>query len=127
MQRRVPEGIIISCDFCGTDWDQETAMIEGHHGSVLCLECFKTAYVEAAAPASDAPASVGPTSAAGRDFCCSLCLRTLGGDVPHWRHAPMASPPPGFNPEAVVCGDCLKQAAGAFHKDPDVPWSRPAK
>ncbi len=117
MQRRVADGIIISCDFCGSDWDQQAAMIEGHHGSVLCLECFKSAYVEAAAAASDA----------GRDFSCSLCLRTLDGAVPHWRHPPLASPPPGFNPEAVVCGDCLKQAAGAFHKDPDVPWSRERK
>jgi hypothetical protein len=120
MQRRVEDGIMISCDFCGTDWDQETAMIEGHHGSVLCLECFKTAHA-AAAPAPDANRD------AGSDFSCSLCLRTLAGDVPHWRHPPMSSPPPGFNPDAVVCGDCLKQAAGAFHKDPDVPWSRARK
>ncbi len=114
MQRQVNEngetGIIISCDFCGTDWDQQTAMVEGHHGSVLCLECFKQARKQ--------------MTPAARAFDCTLCLQTRPTDTPHWRHAPFASPPPGFNPEAVVCEPCLKQAAAAFHKDPDVPWSK---
>ena len=37
MQREDPEGIVISCDFCRRDWDGQEAMIEGHHGSILCL------------------------------------------------------------------------------------------
>lgn len=116
MQRQVKDGdetgIVISCDFCGTDWDQQSAMVEGHHGSVLCLECCKQGR-EA-------------LTAAPHAFDCTLCLQTRPADTMHWRHPPFASPPAGFNPEAVLCEACLKQAAAAFHKDPEVPWTKHA-
>jgi len=116
MQRTEDGFIIISCDFCGTDWDEVRPMIEGHHGSVLCLECLKVALDHLA-------------TAEGR--CdCTMCLRELpGATMPHWRPArqPGAALLAGANPLAVICADCVNQAAGTFSKDPDVDWKRPVK
>ena len=112
MQRTEPEGIVISCDFCGSDWDEVKPMIEGHHGSVLCLACMQAA-LEKIEP--------GDSS-----FSCTLCLMDKDSDVPRWSHpAPSSDPPPGINPHAVLCQDCLNQAAGTFSKDPDVDWKKP--
>jgi ClpX C4-type zinc finger len=110
MQRTEDGFIIISCDFCGTDWDEVKPMIEGHHGSIVCLTCFERAF---------AGASPGPDK-----FSCTMCLRDLPADTPRWRHPER---PASANPVAAICEDCIDQAAGAFHKDPDVPWSKPAK
>jgi hypothetical protein len=113
MQRREPEGIIISCDFCGTDWDpydesNPRPMVEGHHGSVICLECVKIALVEIAAVPGE--------------YRCTMCIREgLPADLPRWSH-PSPAPSPGLEPMAVICRNCLNQAAGRFSKDPDVPW-----
>ena len=108
MQRTEPEGIVISCDFCGCDWDEVKPMIEGHRGSVLCLECLKLAL---------------PATEAGQDgFACTMCIRDLPSYVPRWAHP---RPGPGANPTAVLCEDCISQAAGTFSKDPDVDWKRP--
>lgn len=104
MQRTENGGVIISCDFCGTDWDPDTGlppMSEGHHGSVLCLECMKLALVEA--KPMDKP------------YACTLCLLD---DVP----ATMPAYRGSKRPNAVACEDCIKQAAGVFSKDPDVDW-----
>lgn len=113
MQRREQQFVVISCDFCGTDWDEVRPMIEGHHGSVLCLECLKLAL--------DALAT------REQGFHCSLCLRDLPGSEPHWRPPPTSATPvpPGLNPQAIACKDCINQAAGTFSKDPDVDWKRP--
>jgi hypothetical protein len=101
VQRQDPEGIVILCDFCRRDWDGQEPMIEGHHGSVLCLQCLQQALVE------QAP---GPDK-----FKCTLCLRfNIPPEMPRWRH-------PG-NPEAVVCQECMYQAARAFHRNKDVPF-----
>ena len=43
MQREEPDGIVILCDFCRRDWDGQEPMIEGHHGSIICLQCLKLA------------------------------------------------------------------------------------
>lgn len=113
MQRTEAGGIIISCDFCGTDWDpydetQSRPMIEGHHGSVICLECVKMALREMTP-------GEGP-------FFCTLCRHEdLPADLPRWRH-PHASSSPGLNAEATACQPCINQAAGRFSKDPDVKW-----
>ena len=105
MQRREPEGVVITCDFCGTDWDEVIPMIEGHHGSVLCLSCLKKA-LESLVPA---PA----------EFPCTLCLQTHPvGDL-QWVPSPL---PATANQRAMACKPCIFQAAGTFSKDKDVDW-----
>ncbi len=115
MQRTEAGFIIISCDFCGVDWDEVIPMIEGHRGSVLCLSCMKTALDHLTTTESP--------------FACCMCLRELPGDKPHWRpqRDPEAALLPGANLLAVVCESCLNQASGTFSKDPDVDWKRPVK
>jgi hypothetical protein len=108
MQRRLPEGIVIACDFCGTDWDEVLPMIEGHQGSVICLPCLDKALAQ--------------QSGGEHDVKCSMCLREVSAARPHWSPTP---PPPQGNPQAVICDDCINQAARAFDKDPDVDWKRP--
>jgi len=113
MQRTEAEGIVISCDFCGTDWDpfdQENTnpMVEGHHGSVICLSCLKRALAERK------PAESG--------FNCTMCLEDRDAGAERWFH-PTPVPSEGLNPEAAVCLRCIHQAAGRFHKDPDVSWT----
>ncbi|MCE9589871.1 MAG: ClpX C4-type zinc finger protein [Planctomycetes bacterium] len=101
MQRTEDGGIVISCDFCGTDWDEVRPMIEGHHGSVICLDCLKLAVVQAA-------------PAEGK-YSCPLCLRdNIPATLPRWSHP--------SHPNAIACEECIHQAARAFHKDPDVDW-----
>ena len=109
MQRNEDGGVVISCDFCGTDWDELVPMIEGHRGSVLCLECLKAAH--------DQARPQDPL------FSCTMCLREgLPVDLARWTHP---SPSPTANRLAVICADCISQAAGTFSKDPDVDWMRP--
>jgi len=105
MQRREPEGVVITCDFCGTDWDEVLPMIEGHHGSVLCLSCLKTA-LESLKPA---PA----------EFKCTLCLQTHPTGDLQWIPTPL---PEKANKYAASCKPCIFQAAGTFSKDKDVDW-----
>jgi hypothetical protein len=101
MQREDPEGIVIVCDFCRRDWDGQEAMIEGHHGSILCLECLKRALSE-------------QKPAEGK-FKCTLCLRfNMPPEMPRWINSD--------HPDAIVCQECLYQAAKAFSRNPDVPW-----
>jgi hypothetical protein len=116
MQRTVDGGVVISCDFCGADWDQVRPMIEGHHGSVLCLPCLERALQEA--------------KPANADFRCSLGLTDEDAGTLAWGPPPTPGEPPaaGRNPHAVACGDCIQQAARGFSRDPDVPfkWDRSA-
>lgn len=107
MQREEDGGVVISCDFCGTDWDEVRPMIEGHHGSVLCLDCLKFAM------AMSQPAEA--------DFSCTMCLRPHEAGENVWRHP---DKPDDANPDACLCNGCRKQAAGTFSKDPDVDWKR---
>lgn len=97
MQRQDPDGVVISCDFCASDWDQVRPMIEGHRGSVLCLDCLRQA-LDQAAPAS-------------HDFDCTLCLQHRPAGRKFWRHR-----------NAAVCYDCIRLAAKTFHKDPDTDF-----
>ena len=104
MQRTEHGGVIISCDFCGTDWDPQTGlppMSEGHHGSVLCLGCLKIALIEAE-----------PRTA---PYACTLCLLD---NLPATLQAYQSA----ARPNAIACRDCIHQAAGVFSKDPDVDW-----
>ena len=107
MQRNESNGgVVISCDFCGTDWDEVLPMIEGHRGSVICLECFKQAHADL-------------TEQAG-EFQCTLCIReNLPQDLPRWKPD---DPSAQADRQAIVCGDCIQQAAGAFDRDQDVDW-----
>jgi len=105
MQREDPEGIVIVCDFCRRDWDGVEPMIEGHHGSILCLECCKAALREQAVHEDK--------------YKCTLCLRfNIPGAVPRWSNA--AHPGGG---EAIVCQECLYQAARAFSRNEDVEFT----
>lgn len=114
MQRTEDGYIIISCDFCGTDWDEVRPMIEGHHGSVLCLECLKTL--------------LGTLTPAAEKFQCTMCLRSKPAGTPQWRPArPPDAPPPGLNCDAVICHDCVEQAADTYTRDQDIDWVRPDK
>jgi len=108
MQRRDGDGIVIACDYCGTDWDQVRPMMEGHKGSVICLACVDSA--------------VGAIKAQAGEYNCTLCQRNqLPQDLPRWRPASQ----PGANPDAIVCRECLDQAVRTFDRDPDVDWSKP--
>jgi hypothetical protein len=114
MQREESDGVIISCDFCGIDWDPNDhtyarPMVEGHHGAVICLPCLEVALKEMA------PAGEGP-------WKCVLCLLDdLDESVQRWAH-PDPSAGPGLNPGAHACRACIRQAAGRFNKDKDVDW-----
>ncbi len=108
MQRTEPDGVVIACDFCGTDWDEVKSMVEGHRGSVLCLACLKLA--------------LDQVQTGSEGFTCTMCLRDLPAHVPRWAHP---SPGSGANAEAVACRDCLDQATNTFSKDPDVAWEKP--
>lgn len=104
MQHKNADGIVICCDFCRTDWDQVKPMIEGHRGSVVCLACLKLALEQA--------------SAEEGEFSCTLCVRqNLPPSLVRWTNP--------RHPQAVVCSDCIDQAAKAFDKDSEVAWSRP--
>ena len=101
MQRTEDGMVVISCDFCSTDWDEVKPMIEGHRGSILCLSCLKMALVDIAAQPEE--------------FSCTLCIREgLPESLPRWQ-----SP---LRPEAVACQDCVHQAARTFDRDKDVDW-----
>jgi hypothetical protein len=102
MQREEEGLVVISCDFCRRDWDGAEAMIEGHHGSILCLECLKRALIEKAS--------------GDEKYNCTLCLRfNIPGTLPRWSHPE--------HPTGIACQECLYQAAGTFSKNPDVDWT----
>ncbi|QDU34653.1 ClpX C4-type zinc finger [Poriferisphaera corsica] len=113
MQREENGYIVISCDFCGTDWDEVIPMIEGHHGSIICLSCLQTA-LDAAAPAEE-------------EFDCAMCLQNKPVGTKHWQHSNPTSSE-GLNENAHICWDDIRQAAKAFHKDKDIDFKwDPAK
>lgn len=107
MQRHEDGGIVISCDFCGTDWDEVRAMVEGHKGSVLCLDCLEKAMADA--------------QPAEQPFDCALCLMKKDAGVRCWQH-PSPAPSPGLNAQAELCWDCVRLAAKTFHKDKEVDF-----
>jgi len=107
MQRHTPEGVILACDFCGCDWDMVKPMIEGHQGSILCIDCLAKA-IEQAVAMSGA-------------FKCILCLRDFEANQRGWQPT---EPGDGANEDAVVCYDCIQQADRAFDKDPETDWDR---
>ena len=108
MQKHSPEGVTLHCDFCGGHWDMLKPMIEGHHGSILCLDCLAKAIDQSA----DATA----------DFKCTLCLRDFeAGSEKVYTPTPV---PEGANKLAKLCWDCARQADRAFAADPETAWER---
>ena len=106
MQREDPDGIVILCDFCRRDWDGQEPMIEGHHGSILCLECLKIAL-------RDQHADTRPEA---DKYKCNLCLRfNIPPTLPQWSNP--------AHPDALLCQECLYQGARAFSRNPDIPWT----
>jgi hypothetical protein len=101
MQRETAEGIVLACDFCQRDWDGQEAMIEGHHGSIICLVCLKRALEE--------------LKAGDEKYKCTLCLRfNIPASLAKWSHPE--------HPEAIACRDCIVQSAGTFSKSPHTDW-----
>ncbi len=107
MQRHTDEGVVLACDFCGTDWDMIKPMIEGHKGSILCIDCLRRAIEEAA-----------PSEAA---FACTLCLVDRDPPMNQWTHP---EPEETANRDAVLCWDCCQQADRTFSRDQDTDWQR---
>lgn len=107
MQRTTDQGLILACDFCGTDWDMTKAMIEGHKGSICCLDCLARA-IDEAAPA-------------GQPFACTLCLVQRDPPMQRWIHP---EPAEGANAGAALCWDCCQQADRTFSRDADTEWQR---
>lgn len=83
-------------------------MVEGHRGSLICVDCLTVAYTEVFVNAGDARPPEGQT--------CTMCLERR--DQAHW-----ISP---LHPEACVCKRCINQAAVTLERDPDHDWKRPA-
>jgi len=101
MQRTDPEGIVLVCDFCRRDWDGQEPMIEGHHGSIICLECLKQALAQ--------------QGTGGEKYTCTLCLRfNIPPKVPNWKNP--------AHPEAVICQECMYQSARTFSRTEGVDW-----
>lgn len=85
-------------------------MVEGHQGSCICGRCLTIAWVELV----ETKLSDEPREGEG----CRLCLEEGRPDA-HWR-----SP---VDEAALVCKRCVKQAAGALHKDRDIAWVKPGR
>tara|TARA_X000001316_G_C894313_1_gene14865 strand:+ start:14 stop:364 length:351 start_codon:yes stop_codon:yes gene_type:complete len=100
--------LVFCCDFCGSAWDDQRPMVEGHRGSLICGNCLSIAFMELV------HLDTGITPA--REMACVLCLEN-GRDGLHW-----VSP---MNDEVIACRRCIKQSAGVLHKDPDIEWKKP--
>ena len=108
MQRTENNLVILSCDFCGKDWDEVIPMIEGHRGSIICLDCLEKALQQA--------------TSSDTQYDCTMCLQEKPGKLKHWRNSTPVSIE-GLNPHAVICWDDIRQAAKAFHKDKEIDFS----
>jgi hypothetical protein len=97
-----PEDIL--CDFCHRPtWSLNIASIEGHHGSVICVDCLKYAWIDVVDTETGIQLD-GDT--------CTMCLEQRTD--PAWR-SPM-------HEEACICRRCIKLAAQAFRKDGNSGW-----
>jgi len=82
-------------------------MIEGHRGSIICLDALALA-VEQACEATE-------------PFDCTMCRRKVEPPVKAWRSA---DPAENVDPDAAICWDCIQQADRSFDRDPDTDWQR---
>lgn len=97
------------CDFCGSAWTDTRPMIEGHRGACLCGPCLTLAYADLEMAGVSDEAKPGET--------CRMCLEERTESC--WR-SPVLD-------DAIACRRCVKQAAGAMHKDPDTDWWKPGR
>lgn len=114
-----PENVQMSdvlCDFCGREWAEDVAMLEGHHGSCICGPCLTTAYTDLVL--EDRGVSGG--------YTCAMCLEKPEdraaldrGDEPGWRSA--------VRPDASACRRCIELAARTLDRDRDFAWSKPTR
>jgi len=101
--------IEFKCDFCTMPWSDNRQMVEGHRGSIVCSQCLSIAFTEIVHLDSGYSPNKGET--------CKLCLES-DRDGLHWQ-----SP---VEVDVIACRRCIKQSAGVLHKDPDIPWKKPA-
>lgn len=94
------------CDYCSARAD-DRVMVEGHQGSLICLNCLSIAYAEVV--------GAGVAAAMEPDEVCMMCLEER--KQPHW-----GSPVTGKK----VCLRCIKQSATVLEKDKGLGWARPA-
>jgi len=96
------------CDFCLRCWREDLSMVEGHRGSLICIECLTKAC--RAVLLDGAGIAVPPYAS------CALCLRHIS--APHWQsHGAEGNP--------IVCQECIERSAGMLERDPSAKWSRP--
>lgn len=107
MHQTNPDGTVIEsrCDFCGAVFNDQP-MIEGHQGSLLCLKCLTIAYADLA---------LGGGGHEHTGAKCTMCLEER--KQPQWQSPVIET--------ARACLRCVKQAATALEKDPEVGWKRP--
>src|SRR2546423_7317406 len=106
MQRIEDGSLIVSCDFCRMDWDGVSPVIEGHRGSIICLECLKLALDSL---------KIGDST-----YKCILCLRDpLPASLARFNHR--------NSPGTFACADCIHQTADVFDRDPDIAWNWSAR
>lgn len=105
----------VLCDYCHQPWTDARPMVEGHQGRVICGSCLTVAYTTLGMSSEDD---------VNTSFTCAMCRESPDdraaegrGDIPGW-----VSP---VHEDVWVCRRCVKQAAGALHKDPDTPWHKP--
>lgn len=96
------------CDFCGSPFDQ-TPMIEGHQGSLICTKCLTVAYTYVV---------LHEAGEEEHGHTCTMCLEDR--DQRQWR-----SPVDIDGVHARACLRCIKQASTALERDPDLDWTRP--
>lgn len=97
------------CDFCMNHWTEQSPMVEGHRGSLICAKCLTDAYREIVYKESGVPLAEGTT--------CRLCLSPT--DDPTWGKAEC--------PEARACRKCIRQSTAVLEKDKEFGWKRPAE
>lgn len=95
------------CDYCRKPLADDRLMVEGHQGSLVCVQCLTVAYTEVVV--------AGGGAIAPADATCTMCLESR--EEPMWQ-----SPVP---PNCWICRRCIKQTAGLMVKDPDFKFTKP--
>jgi len=93
------------CDYCGTEWTEDLAMIEGHKGSIICGVCLREAFRQVIV--------LGQNNAE-EGYSCNLCLLTKA--EPAWKSSATA---------ATICAWCINRSGGMVAKDSDSGWKKP--
>jgi hypothetical protein len=105
----------VLCDYCGREWTEALAMIEGHRGSCICGNCLAIAYREVV---------LNNVNSAGDDYACTMCLES-GKDRAALQRTGEAGWRSPVHDEKAICRRCVKLAAGALTRDAESGWRRP--